>query len=309
MDAPWSPGGVPPNSRMDVSPVRIARDYNRSLWAPVRGAHVVAGFLAWIFAPAIHWATRPKRRWWASPALATFVLFALLLPLDGPLHRAIAVFGREGRWRLGGDVYRELEFIQQFGDLASTLLIAAAVALLDPAKRRRILDWFLAAIATSLAALVLKKLAGRPRPSLHEPALFLGPFRAFPLRETVTTASGRAQVVASWRHAWESKGVSDLWSMPSSHTAAAVVLAMALARMYPALTPLAWTLAGVVAAARLLLGAHYPTDVLVGWMMGFIIARACMDFSLGQRLADRLARRRAPMPEPPPAPADVARTT
>lgn len=270
---------------MDVSPVRIARDYNQSLSPPVRAMHVMLAAVTWAFAPIIRWATRPTRRWWAVPALTAFVLFAILLPFDGPIHRALQPYRRGGPHALGGDFFRELEFVQQFGDFLSSALIAIAILLLDPAMRKRMLDWVLAAILSGVGVLAVKKLVGRPRPSLGEPGVFLGPWRAFPMHQSTTDALGNTELRVVWRHAWES-GVSDLWSMPSSHTAAGVVLALALARMYPALRPLALILAVLVGVARVMLGAHYVTDVVIGATLGTLSVRLVMDRRVGQRLVD-----------------------
>ena len=92
----------------------------------------------------------------------------------------------------------------------------------------------------------------------------LGPWQTF------TWTRGGEQLTA---HAWEFwKGPSDLWSMPSSHTSAACALACVLARLYPRLIPLMVLLAALVGTARVVLGAHYPSDVIVGATLGLCIA-------------------------------------
>ena len=59
--------------------------------------------------------------------------------------------------------------------------------------------------------------------------------------------------------------------MPSSHTAHAVVLGVFLARLYPPLKPMAVTLVVLVGVSRVLLGAHYPSDVVVGGAVAWVI--------------------------------------
>ncbi len=66
----------------------------------------------------------------------------------------------------------------------------------------------------------------------------------------------------------------DAFSFPSGHTLHAVAFALVAASYYPALAgPLAaFTL--LVAASRVVLGLHYPSDVLAGAALGAGIAAA-----------------------------------
>lgn len=198
------------------------------------------------------------RRFRAKLGLAVLVAFPVALAAD----RHVATFFQS--FKVGGDLRRELEFVQQFGAVTSCLIVAAAIALLDPLRRTLLPRAALAIVATSAAAWVLKILVGRPRPRLDEPYRFLGPWNQH------TFVKGDQTVTM---HAWEFwRGPSDLWSMPSSHTAAACALAVVIARLYPRLTPLMIALACIVGVARVVLGAHYPSDVVIGGALGATIA-------------------------------------
>jgi len=236
--------------------VRISWEHNRGLATPVRALHPVWA----VWSPVHRWATDPARCAWAPPLLYGLIAVLLLWPLDGWLNGALAPEGRAPAW-LGGDLRRELEALQQFGQGTVTIAIVIAIWLLDPARRRELVDWLAAIGIAAVIAFGLKMLLGRPRPVLGEPDLLLGPLGMYPL--------GPEQGVA---HAWEfwRDDVSKLWSMPSSHTVYAVVAAGMLAAWYPRLRWLMVGLVAVVAAGRLLLGGHYASDVAAGAAVGMI---------------------------------------
>ncbi len=65
---------------------------------------------------------------------------------------------------------------------------------------------------------------------------------------------------------------SDKFSLPSGHAAAAFVFATVLSFYYPMLMIPAYTLASLIALARVFLGVHYPSDILAGAALGLISA-------------------------------------
>ncbi|MGV6817349.1 MAG: phosphatase PAP2 family protein [Thiotrichales bacterium] len=64
----------------------------------------------------------------------------------------------------------------------------------------------------------------------------------------------------------------DLYSFPSGHTMHAVGFSTVLLSFYPQWAVLVLPFASLVAVSRLVLGLHYPSDVLVGAGIGFSIA-------------------------------------
>ena len=116
------------------------------------------------------------------------------------------------------------------------------------------IDGLVAHGLTGLATQILKHLIGRPRPRwTHQEAFEYGP---------------------SWQ--------GGLDAFPSGHAAASFTVAAVLARYFPEWKGLWYGAALFVAMARVMGGSHFPTDVLGGAVLGFLIgyvwARALKDW-------------------------------
>lgn len=64
----------------------------------------------------------------------------------------------------------------------------------------------------------------------------------------------------------------DRFSFPSGHTLHAVIFSIVATAYYPVLAMWVWPFTLLVAASRLVLGLHYPSDVVVGALLGALIA-------------------------------------
>ena len=278
---------------MDSLPARTrlatASDYNRAIPSLLRWVHVGLAAVAITIHPFLAWVGAPERRHWAIPlviGVAAFLLGPMLF--GGAIDLAIFDLARSPH--IGGDIRRELETLQQWGAVGSVVIASVIIWQVDPRRRRRLLDFYAAMLVLTLVVNAMKLLIGRPRPRagvlgadgelIRFPGEVLWPWGAWPIE-------GHGV-----RHAWEFwAGISsDLWSMPSSHTSAAVAMSVFVAMVYPRLRGLAIVMAAIVGSARVILGAHYPSDVVVGACVGYAVAYPAIRGRWGQRALAGLRR-------------------
>jgi membrane-associated phospholipid phosphatase len=118
------------------------------------------------------------------------------------------------------------------------------------------LGFMFSAIAlTGLADTIVKRIIGRVRPSE------LGPFAFEPF---------------SWR--------SEFASFPSGHTTNVFAALVAIGLIFPRARPVLWIYALVIAASRIIVSAHFPSDVLAGAAFGAFGAIVVRDWFAVRRL-------------------------
>jgi membrane-associated phospholipid phosphatase len=144
-----------------------------------------------------------------------------------------------------GDVKRESRWFAQYGQSACTPVASIIVTSLDPRGWKVGLLVVVAPLVTSTSVMILKRLFGRVRPNRENAGKFLGP---------------------SFKHA------NYRESFPSSHSACAVALTVALVFLYPNGFIIFWVLAGICALLRYVLDAHWPSDVVGGIAIGYVLA-------------------------------------
>jgi undecaprenyl-diphosphatase len=120
---------------------------------------------------------------------------------------------------------------------------------------------FVAIALPGLVGTIVKHLIGRVRPSA------VGPF---------------AYVPFSWR--------PEYASMPSGHATTAFAVAVALGALWPRARPLLWVYALIIAASRVIIAAHYPSDVVAGACLGGFGALLIRNYFAARRLSFVAAR-------------------
>jgi len=134
---------------------------------------------------------------------------------------------------------RYVSVLSDLGEGLGWVAGGAALAMLGGAKGRR------AGVATAVASLA---------------ATYVVQQRVKPLFRRVRPFVNREARVFGIRPADH--------SFPSGHTASSFAAATALAFFYPRAAPLAYTVATGVAASRVHLGVHFPSDAAVGGVIG-----------------------------------------
>jgi membrane-associated phospholipid phosphatase len=203
------------------------------------------------------------RRMRIHGAIVILVVGLAMLFLDAPAHDIaaglplwlvdvayeITDFGRSG-WILF-PVGISIAVIALFASPALDYMSRAVLAVVVT----RLGYVFIAVGLPGLVSTVVKRWIGRVRPSAA------GPFSYEPF---------------SWR--------PEYASLPSGHATTAFAALVAFGVLYPRARPVLWLYALLIAATRVMVSAHYPSDVIAGAAFGAFIAFWVRDWFAVRRL-------------------------
>lgn len=145
-----------------------------------------------------------------------------------------------------GDFRAFLDFVGFLGHGIFCAFVVVAILCLDWAKRKQ-------AMLIVAAALLASAISSAIKYSIH--------------RERPAVVAGRETVVSD-----STLSRSPFQSFPSGHTTSAFALATSLACIYPHGKIFFFSLAILVGMQRVLIQAHYPSDVFAGALIGFLAA-------------------------------------
>ena len=186
--------------------------------------------------------------WWVGIAIGTLLVPGAVV-LDRDLMAALRPHGQAGLVGLMG-------WVTWLGYGLVDIAIPLAIGLrawwrADAAALRRGLLGGLAVALAGILDQLLKNLVCRARPNAAAAGAFLAVFPCFPAPYALA-------------------------SFPSGHATTAFALATVLSLWYPK-GWWAWAaLAGLVGWSRIVLGSHFPSDVLAGAVLGCAVVLVCV---------------------------------
>lgn len=253
----------------------LNRDGRRPVYSPLRrcAANVTAALAMLARPPRLH----PRHPWMPAPqrlAIVTAVSIALfvlcMIFIDAAAINAVARLPRWVIWAFDAitDFGKSGWFLWPLGILflaiaAPPQILPRMAQLVLAALAVRVGFLFVAIGVPSLFATIVKRMIGRARPlvtGIADPYVF-SPF--------------------VWQAAYA--------GLPSGHVTTAFAVLVACGTLWPRARTILWIYALLIAVSRVVVNAHYPSDVLAGALVGAVgalmvrrwFALRTLGFSLG----------------------------
>ena len=198
----------------------------------------------------------PRPFWQHISIGIALLLFAVLLSrFDVAIVKAADPVG----WP--GDLKRLVCLSELFAHTFGVVLIIFGIWYLTPDRRRFIPRLIACTFFSSITAQLIKLCVAR-----HRPTTFLDENQIpnWPLNTDVTWLGTAPDVAVNMQYATQ--------SFPSAHAASVCALAIGLSYVFPHGRKLFVGVAIIASLQRIIFFAHWPSDVVVGASLGFLIA-------------------------------------
>jgi len=166
-----------------------------------------------------------------------------------------------------------LVLMEVFGNYLGVLVVAILIFELDRSRRIRLLRFFTTILLSGLVVNVIKFFIIRRRPQ---------GFRFLDSELVV-----RHDVLLVTWTPWTSTMRSVEHSFPSGHAATAFAMFVVLSYFYPSGWRMFFILAVLVGVQRTMVCAHFPSDVIIGAMIGLFVGSVCTSFRRLSNIFDR----------------------
>jgi len=196
--------------------------------------------------------------------VAVFLLLAMIVvPWDLEISQLVR------KTKIPGDLRRFIYLMEIFAHTLGCVLILGTLLWIDEKNRKKIWNASLFVLACGVLANLAKYIIPRSRPTVFdlEPWSHLNPDR-----------DPSEPFLSSWdvwgipfTQSWFDESIR---SFPSGHAATAVAMALGLTYVYPKGKPLFLLMATLAALQRLVVGAHYLSDIFVSVALALMVAFA-----------------------------------
>lgn len=196
--------------------------------------------------------------------VAVFLLMAMIaVPWDLEISQLVR------KTKIPGDLRRFIYLMEIFAHTLGCILILGTLLWIDEKNRKKIWNASLFVLACGILANLAKYIIPRSRPSVFdlEPWSHLNPDRD----PTEPFLSSWDVWGVPFTKSWFDESIR---SFPSGHTATAVAMAIGLTYVYSKGKPLFLLMATLAALQRLVVGAHYLSDIFVSVALALLVAFA-----------------------------------
>lgn len=177
---------------------------------------------------------------------AFLAVLGLVWVIDEPVARFANWWYNESG-PINGELHQLILSLAMYGQMLGIVMSLLLILLFDTRRRGRILILGCMVLAGGLGSGLIKGIVGRERP----------------------LESGNRTIVHGPLQGLDSTGRQ---SFPSGHTATAFALSYGLSSFYPQTRWLVWPLAAGVGLNRVITVRHFPSDVVAGAWIGFMLA-------------------------------------